>query len=176
MALVALLRGMNVGGHRRFRPAVLARELATLDVVSIGAAGTFVIRRPITHGRLRSELARRLPFEAQVMICAGRDLVDLASHDWFAGERARPDLVQFVSLLKRQPRAAPPLPLRLPSSGDWLVRVLARHRRFVVGVHRRHMKVIGQLAELDRLLGVPITTRTWSTVQAVARTLGHPPP
>jgi len=43
MALVVLLRGVNVGGHRRFRPALLAQALAHLDVVSIGAAGTFLM-------------------------------------------------------------------------------------------------------------------------------------
>ena len=43
MALVVFLKGVNVGGHKTFRPSVMARELQ-LDAVSIGAAGTFVIR------------------------------------------------------------------------------------------------------------------------------------
>lgn len=59
MALVVLLRGINVGGHRRFRPAALARELKHLDAVNIGAAGTFVIRRPIAQAQLRAQVARR---------------------------------------------------------------------------------------------------------------------
>ena len=33
MALVVLLRGVTVGGHRTFRPAELAKQLADLDVV-----------------------------------------------------------------------------------------------------------------------------------------------
>ena len=45
MALVVFLRGVNVGGHRTFRPAALVKDLAHLDAVNIGAAGTFVIRR-----------------------------------------------------------------------------------------------------------------------------------
>ena len=48
MALVVLLRGVNVGGHRTFRPTTLAEQLKHLDAVNIGAAGTFVIRRPVT--------------------------------------------------------------------------------------------------------------------------------
>ena len=44
MALVVFLRGVNVGGHKAFQPTVLARALAALDVKSIGAAGTFVVR------------------------------------------------------------------------------------------------------------------------------------
>lgn len=84
MAQVVLLRGLNVGGHRRFRPASLAEELAHLDAVNIGAAGTFVI-----------------------------------------------------------------------------------------GVYRRQMAVIGHLGKLDDLVGVPATTRSWSTVAAIGRVLGH---
>ena len=44
MALVVLLRGVNVGGHRTFRPTTLAEQLRHLDAVNVGAAGTFVIR------------------------------------------------------------------------------------------------------------------------------------
>ena len=65
MALVVLLRGVNVGGYKTFRPAQLAAELKHLDAVNIGAAGTFVIRRPVTQAKLRAELARRLPFRGQ---------------------------------------------------------------------------------------------------------------
>ena len=72
VALVAFLRGVNVGGHRAFRPRLLAEELAPYEVVNVGAAGTFVIRRPITRAQLRAELSRRLPFAAQVMICRWR--------------------------------------------------------------------------------------------------------
>jgi uncharacterized protein (DUF1697 family) len=42
MALVVFLRGVNVGGHRTFRPSILARELSDYGVVNVGAAGTFV--------------------------------------------------------------------------------------------------------------------------------------
>ncbi len=70
VALVVLLRGVNVGGHRTFRPAALARQLKHLDAVNIGAAGTFVIRRPVTRAQLRAELARRLPFDTAIMITA----------------------------------------------------------------------------------------------------------
>ena len=42
---VVLLRGVNVGGHRTFRPARLAEQLRHLGAVNIGAAGTFVIRK-----------------------------------------------------------------------------------------------------------------------------------
>ena len=175
MALVVLLRGVNVGGHRTFRPAVLAAQLKHLEAVNIGAAGTFVIRRPVSQAELRAELLRRLPFETEIMICQGRDIVRLISANPFAGEPVRPDIVRFVSLLAKRPGAAPPTPMRFPSSGEWLLKILARENRFVFGVYRRHMKAIDYLGRLDRLFGVPVTTRNWNTITAIGKVLSSGP-
>jgi len=171
MALVVLLRGVNVGGHRAFRPRALADQLKHLDAVNIGAAGTFVIRKPVSRAQVRVEVARRIPFEADIVICHGRDIARLLSHDFFEAHPARPDIVRFVSFLSRPPRSAPRLPMTLPSRGKWLLKVLARDDRFVIGLYRRHMKVIGYLGTLDRLFGVPVTTRNWNTMTAIAKVL-----
>jgi hypothetical protein len=167
--------GGDVGGHRAFRPTALARQLTHLDAVNIGAAGTFVIRRPVTRARLRAELGRRLPFETDIMICQGREIVRLMSQNHFAGQPVRPDIVRFVSVLSKRPRLAPSTPRRFPSSGKWLLKILAWDKRFVFGVYRRHMRVISYLGELDRLLGVRVTTRNWNTIMAIARSLAEAP-
>jgi uncharacterized protein (DUF1697 family) len=172
MALVVLVRGVNVGG-RRFQPSTLAAQLKHLDVINIGAAGTFVVRRPVSRAQLRGELARRLPFNAEIMICDSRDIVRLVSRDYFADHPPRPDIVRFVSVLARRPRSSPAIPMVLPTNGQWLLKVLARDDRFVIGLHRRHMKVIGYLGMLDRLFGAPATTRNWNTITAIARVLGE---
>lgn len=64
--------------------------------------------------------------------------------------------------------------MSFPSHGKWLLKVLARHGRFVVGQYRRRMKVISYLSALDRVFGVAITTRNWNTIAAVARVLDSP--
>jgi len=173
MPLVVFLRGVNVGGHRTFRPALLARELADFDVVSIGAAGTFVVRRSVTQARLRAELKRRLPFDAEIMICHGRDILRLMDQRHFAGQPERRDVVRFVSVLSRSPRSGPSIPASFPARGEWQLRILARERRFVFGVYRRQMKAIGYLGAIDRLFGVRATTRNWNTIAAIAKVLGH---
>jgi len=173
VALVVLLRGVNVGGHRTFRPTTLAGQLEHLDAVNIGAAGTFVIRRPVSQAQLRAELASKLPFDTEVMICEGREIVRLMSQDHFADQPVRPDVVRFLSVLSQRPRSAPSTPMSFPSSGEWLLKILARDNRFVFGVYRRHMKAISYLGTLDRLFGVPVTTRNWNTITAIARVLGN---
>jgi uncharacterized protein (DUF1697 family) len=176
VALVVLLRGVNVGGHRTFRPSVLAGQLKHLDAINIGAAGTFVIRQPVSRAELRTELARRLPFDADVMICEGREIVRLMSHDHFAGQHVQPDIVRFVSVLSQRPRSTPSMPMCFPASGRWLLKVLALDKQFVFGVYRRHMKAIGYLGSLDRIFGAPATTRNWNTIQAICKVLGDQGP
>jgi uncharacterized protein (DUF1697 family) len=171
VALVVLLRGVNVGGHRTFRPTTLAAQLKHLDAVNIGAAGTFVIRRPVTGAQLRAELARTLPFDTEIMIWQGGEIVRLMSQNHFADQPVRPDIVRFVSVLSKRLRSAPSTPMSFPPSGRWLLKILARDNRFVFGVYRSHMKVISYLGTFDRLFGVPVTTRNWNTITAIATVL-----
>ena len=51
------------------------------------------------------------------------------------------------------------------------MRVIASEGQFVFGVYRRHMKTIGYLGQIDKLYGVPATTRNWNTIIAIIRML-----
>jgi uncharacterized protein (DUF1697 family) len=170
LALVVFLRGVNVGGHRTFRPSVLARELSQYEVVNVGAAGTFVVRKPGARSRFRADLLRKLPFEAEVAICDGRDLLRLETENPFEAERP-PEAVRFLTILTKSGRVRETLPLSLPQEGDWLVRLIAAERCFVFGEYRRHMRTIGYLGQIDKLFSVPATTRNWNTILAVVRIL-----
>lgn len=170
MALVVFLRG-NVGGNRTFRPSLLAEQLKHYDVVNIGAAGTFVIRKRTSHARLRADLRRRLPFEAEVTICEGRDLISAASKNPFADVPIRSDIVRFVSVFPSRPRRPPTTPISLPATGKWVVRVLTTEDRFLFGLYRRQMKAIGYLGAIDRLFGERATTRNWNTITTILNVL-----
>lgn len=171
MALVVFLRGVNVGGHRTFRPAKLAEQLKHLGAVNIGAAGTFVIQRKVTRTRLLAELTRHLPFATDIMICEGREILRLISMDPFAKELERPDITRFVSVLAKRPVSAPPTPMTFPPSGEWQLKILERDNRFVFGVYRRQMKAISYLERVDRIFGVAATTRNWNTMSTIAKVL-----
>jgi uncharacterized protein (DUF1697 family) len=171
MALVVFLRGVNVGGHRRFRPSILARELSGYDVLNVGAAGTFVVRKPGSRAKFRTVLLRKLPFEAEIVLCEGRDLMRLETENPFGTQPSPPDVVRFVSILSKAGGVRASLPVTFPSDGEWLVRVLASEGQFVFGVYRRHMKTIGYLGQIDKLYGVPATTRNWNTIMAIIRML-----
>ncbi len=173
MALVVFLKGINVGGHRTFRPSMLAERLKHLDAVNIGAAGTLVIRRPATRAKLRAMIRRLLPFDAHIMMCNGVEIRALIASCPFHGRSSRPDIIRFAGILSRLPRSTPRVPFTLPQNGRWLVNVLARQGRFLIGTHRREMKVIGCLNQLEHLFGVPVTIRSWSTIAQIAAALGE---
>lgn len=159
MALVVFLRGMNVGGYRAFRPAALARELAIYDAVNVGAAGTLVIRKPGLWAEFLAELRRKLPFDATIAFCNGKDLIGLERDSPFATEPPRADVVPFVSILSKAGRRGVALPIALPKGSGWFVRIIGSKKRFVY------------LSQIDRLFGAPATTRSWTTILSVLRIL-----
>ncbi len=118
MALVVFLRGVNVGGYRTFRPSLLARALSKYDVVNLGAAGTFVVRKPGSRAKFRADLLRKLPFEAEVVLCDGRDLIRFETENPFEAEPARADVVRFVSILSKPPASGPRFPSLFRRTGS----------------------------------------------------------
>lgn len=176
MAWVVFLRAVNVGSANRCQPARIAKQLTRFGLVNIGAVGTFVVREKVTESVLRAALARKLPFKCDIMICPAKAVIDLMRRDPFANQPSGPDVVRFVNVL------AKPLHLSLvthhsslclPSDDDWLLKVIAIRGRFVLGLYRRQIKAISYLGKIEKILGVPATTRNWNTIEKVAKILSE---
>jgi hypothetical protein len=71
---VVFLRGANAIGSRVFSPVKLAKGLARLDVVNIGAAGTFVVRAPATSSAVKQAFEEALPHDADVIVCSPEEI------------------------------------------------------------------------------------------------------
>jgi uncharacterized protein (DUF1697 family) len=172
VALVVFMRGVNVGGHKAFQPAALAKELAALDVINIGAAGTFVVRKTISQVGLRAELRRRLPFDAELMICPGREIVDLTLEEPFPKERSAGDTRRFVSVMAKRPPELPGLPISHPVGPNWQVKIVAVYSRYALSLWRRLGRTMIYSNEVvEKQLGVPATTRSWNTISAIREIL-----
>jgi uncharacterized protein (DUF1697 family) len=171
MKWVVFLRAVNVGKANRCRPALLAKQLAKFGVVNIGAVGTFLVRENVAESTLRTAIAKKLPFTSEIMICPARDIVKLASKDPFVRQPSGPDITRFVNVLAKRLPSPPALPISLPLDDDWLLKIIAIKGRFVFGLYRRQMKAIGYLGKIEKLLGVPATTRNWNTIKKVAEIL-----
>ena len=199
MPSVVFLRAVNVGGANRCQPALIANQLSKFGVVNIGAVGTFVVREDVSESTLRAAIARKLPFKCEIMICPARDIIKLTSRDPFAGGPSGLTITRFLSVAAKPLRARihsgshqtsnlksakgrirrgepqtsqlPPLPFSLPSDEAWLLKIITIQSRFVLGLYRREMKAIGYLGKIEKLLGVPVTTRSWNTIEKVSKIL-----
>ncbi len=136
--------------------------MAELGVMNVGAAGTFVVWKSISLAELRREFLRRLPFETEVMVCSTNDVLQLASAGPFVSEPSSPDVVRFVSVLPKRTRVPVALPINLPAGENWLVRLVAIRGRFALGLYRRKMQTIRLLGQIEKHLGVSVTTRNWN--------------
>jgi uncharacterized protein (DUF1697 family) len=165
------LRAVNVGRANRCQPAIIAEQLAKFGFVNIGAVGTFVVRENVSESTLRAAIAKKLPFKCEMMICPATEIINLASKDPFAGQRSDPNVTRFVNILAKRLPLPPPLPLSLPSGGDWLLKVIAIENRFVLGFYHRQMRAISYLGKIEKLLGVPATTRNWNTMEKIVKVL-----
>jgi uncharacterized protein (DUF1697 family) len=168
---VVFLRAVNVGGANRCQPAAIAKQLAKFGVINIGAVGTFVVREDVSESTVRAAIARKLPFKCEIMICPARDIMKLASKDPFSEQPSGPNITRFVNVLAKRLPSPPSLPLSLPSDDDWLLKIIAIENRFVLGLYHRQMKAISYLGKIEKLLGVPATTRNWNTIQKVVQIL-----
>jgi uncharacterized protein (DUF1697 family) len=132
------------------------------------------VRKDMSESTLRAAIAKELPFKSEIMICPARDILKLAAkRDPFARQPSGPDITRFVNVLARRLPAPPSLPLSLPSDDDWLLKIIAIENRFVLGVYRRQMKAISYLGKIEKLLGVPTTTRNWNTIKKVVKLLSQ---
>ncbi len=165
MAVVAVLRAVNLG-HRTLRTSALASDLG---LVNFGAAGTFVAPGAARPAQVAMAIRKSLPFETEVIALPGAEV--LALLDGPLGRPPPAGVQRFVTFLAREVDA-PRLPLDRPEGAPWVVRIAALSGR--VAVCLRRPRKPGDLYPnlvVEKVLGVPATTRTWATVEAVGRAL-----
>jgi len=163
------MRGVNVGGYKTFRPSLLAKQLAHLGVINVGAAGTFVVPGNVAQRTIRAEFFKRLPFEAELMICRGGDVLDLAVSEPFPDSK---DLRRFFSAMSRRVGKPPRLPLCQPAGGQWEVKVIGISGGFALSLWRRlGRSFVDPNAVVEKAFGVRATTRNWNTIVKICEIL-----
>jgi len=170
MAHVVFVRAMNVGGKNVFRPAQLATTLSHLDIVNVGAAGTFLVRARSTPSKLRKEILAALPFEPAVAIASAETVLDLVKSKPFRDVPFSRDLRGWVAALPSAPRRPPKLPIAMPAGRDWSVRFDRIVGPFALGVWRRRPGgFVFPAHVVEKAVGLPATMRYWETFERVAR-------
>ena len=169
---VVFLKGVNVGGNNVFRPKQCAEALSHLDVVNVGAAGTFVVRARATTTAIKKEFLAQLPFEPVIALTTAAELMRFVQSAPF-GPKTRPTGVRWwVAVLAANTKAQPELPIGMPAGKTWSVRMDAIDGRFAIGHWRRRpggFVIPNQVVE--KALGVPATVRWWETFERIAKVI-----
>jgi uncharacterized protein (DUF1697 family) len=143
-----------------------------LDVVNVGAAGTFVVRSSAAQAAVRAELCRRMAVECELMIVPAREVLGLLHDDPFAKLGAVGEVTPYVTILSARPRTPRSVPIEQPARNEWQVKVVAVIGRFVLSLHRRMGKrLIYPNEVIERRFGVPATTRNWKTILTIGEVL-----
>jgi uncharacterized protein (DUF1697 family) len=176
---IALLRGINLGPHRRVGMSDLRDLLTSLghrDVRTYLQSGNVLFTSDVPSEQLRRELehglATSLGIDAQVVMRTREELADVVARNPLGGVAVDPKRYQ-VSFLSAEPD---PEAVREISAVD-----VAPERLVVSGreLYAWHPEGIQRsaLARLlsERRLGVTATARNWSTVTKLLELAGGEP-
>lgn len=170
MALVIFFRAVNVGGHQTFQPSKLAKALAEYDMVSIGAAGTFVAKGRGTEPQLRKAIAKSLTFMPEIMIVDGTEIQSLLTLKVVSEPAAGAG--RFLTVMSKPVTTKPRLPISVPDVDDWQVRIVA-----LCGVCALSLRRPGGKRQLypneivEKTFEVSATTRNWATLEKICDTV-----
>ena len=170
---VALLRGINVGKHRRVAMADLRAALAEADHADVTThlqSGNVILatreRRPDALERSIEEALRTgLDLDIDVIVRRASDLTKVAKNNPFLGRGTDPATLH-VGFLKKKPAAAAARALTGTDFGDdeLVLRGTELYLRYPSGYGRS--KMTGAIFE--RVLHTPVTVRNWKVVTKLA--------
>ncbi len=171
---VALLRGINVAGHKPVAMADLRDLMAGLglqDVQSVLQSGNLVFRCNGEGGTrlervLEAEAKKRMALETDFFVRSAAEWEDVVADNPFHDE-ARRDPARLVAVfLKEAPRAAAVKALQAAIVGREVVRASGRQAYIVYPDGQGRSKLTNAL--IEKHLGSRGTARNWNTVLRLA--------
>jgi uncharacterized protein (DUF1697 family) len=171
---IALLRGVNVGGHQAVAMSDLrnlATELGFGGARSVLQSGNLVFRCDARTGVdlenvLERDAEKRLGFHADFFIRSAKEWREVVARNPFRKDAERDPGHLVVMFLKSAVNAKNAKVLQAPIAGSEIVRADGRHLYIVYpdGIGRSRLTN----ALIEKKLGIRGTARNWNTVLKLA--------
>jgi len=168
--LVALLRGINVGGHHKVPMAELKTLLTNLscnNVKTILNSGNVVFetkKKDIAglERIIEMALTENFGFPIPVILIPHKQINELVNDDPFANGEIHKNIRLYVSFLKEPSTTK----LKLPYiSNDKVFTIIGVRDKFIVSVlDITTSNTPKGMEDLEKLFGKNITTRNWNTI------------
>lgn len=167
---VALLRGINVGGHKPVAMAELRDFLTQLgfaDSRSLLQSGNLVFRSDARTGHkleglLEAEAQKRLALQTDFFVRTAREWAAVVAGNPFRRQAERDPGHLVVMFLRDEPEAKDVTALQAAISGPEVVRADGRHAYIAYPDGIGHSRLTHAL--IEKRLGIRGTGRNWNTV------------
>ena len=171
---IALIRGINVGGHKQVKMAdvkALCEKLGLADVRTHLQSGNVVFRTSKSdRTKLAKELEKALGVEARVILRSAAELRKAIDANPMLAEAKENPSGFIVMFLEEKPPAKAMQALRDAYSGPETMELRGAELYIHYGEGMGRSKLTNAL--IERKLGVAGTSRNWNTVTKLAEMAG----
>lgn len=174
---VALLRGINVGGHHKVPMPELCKLLTGMgftNIVTLLNSGNVIFESTTPEiedleRTLSQSLEKHFGFSIPVLLRKSDDILLIQTADPFKNINVTKDTRLYVSFLKNEPDVTITLPFILK---DGSFQILNIQNKTVFSVLDLSVtQTTKGMDTLEQLFGKDITTRNWNTVTKIAGTV-----
>src|SRR5579859_6255116 len=175
-AYVAFLRGINVGGNALIKMSELKKSFEALgfkSVTPVLASGNVIFETESDEElkvRIESMLSRKFEVRAAAMVRSARQIAELIKLNPFQPTKLTPETKVQVTFLAQAKGKADEFPARVPAEQFHIVQVSSSEIYSAIDMSG-NARTPELMKFLEKRFGRDITTRTWNTVEKVARLL-----
>ena len=172
---IALLRGINVGGHKKIKMADLRQAFKSWGFTNIRtllASGNVLFESDETdtsddasslQQSIEAGLAKTFGFDVAVIIRTLEEIQALVETDPFQEIEVTPNTRLYITFLSEKPTSDLPIPYQSPEKNYQILAVSDREICSVLTLTDK-MRTTDAMNILEKEFGKNITTRNWNTV------------
>lgn len=170
---VALLRGINIGSHKKVAMSELKKMLASLkyeQVATLLNSGNAIFETEKTdekdlEKKIENAFQKKFGFESKIMIRRLSDIKALIDLKPFRNVQLNEDVRLYVTFLREKSAN----PLKLPYVSPKEFEILSKTDRELFSVLTvKSAQTVDAMAFLEQQYGKDITTRNWNTIEKLA--------
>lgn len=171
---IALLRGINIGGHHKVPMAELKKVMAKMGLANprtLLNSGNAVFESygedvDALRERIESQLTGHFGFPVPVILKRKDEITAFIEKKPFESINITPDIRLYVTFLKNEPRISLALPWTSPDNS---FRIIAVNNKIVCSVLDLAVTNTPKgMEELEKMFGKEITSRNWNTILKLA--------
>jgi uncharacterized protein (DUF1697 family) len=171
---IALLRGINVGGHKKIKMADLHDLLGSVgfeNTKTVLASGNVAFDSDengtdILETTIEQAIVDKYGFSVSVIVFPQSRIAELVESEPFAGIEVTKETRLYVTFLRSAPETQIEVPYHTETGDFTILRVSDTNVCSVLTIN--NTRSVDGMAVLEKLYGKAITTRNWNTILKLA--------